>query len=194
VGKCSIRGLELDKGSNWITEHLNGRCLLQQEDLQMYCCKYTGNFSRILKLLSARWCSFPVHKTRVKCCNRSFGKDEYFYATVFFFSFVLSWRGRHVFCAVRTDRINCPIIETKTGRTTPQNHVTVKYGLESCGTWNQEWMCWRGPAENYCCTLMSGYEVLLCTNTTVHVNKCNTVYLSWTELPEAWRELMFFRI
>jgi hypothetical protein len=27
-----------------------------------------------------------------------------------------------------------------------QNHPTVKYHHESCGTWNQESLCWRGPA------------------------------------------------
>jgi hypothetical protein len=29
-----------------------------------------------------------------------------------------------------------------------QSHETVKHGHESCGTWNQEWMCWQGGSTN----------------------------------------------
>jgi hypothetical protein len=31
----------------------------------------------------------------------------------------------------------------------PQSRETVKYGHESRGTRNQEWLCWRGPPGIY---------------------------------------------
>jgi hypothetical protein len=56
---------------------------------------------------------------------------------------------QYVFCEVGNECINAIKLISNfksQGSEGSQSHQTAKFGHEFCGTWNQESVCWQGPA------------------------------------------------